>query len=84
MDVPFWFGHVVAWVCNCAPVDVELIFIEIRLEGAQRHGPDALRILRHLGGRGPLVFVDTALNANKYLHVVGLWCQEPELDGSVG
>ena len=65
--MPLWFGHVIARVRNFAPIEAELILVEIRLEGAQRHGPEAVRILRHLGGRGPLGFVDTALNANKDL-----------------
>ena len=73
VDMALWFGHVVARVSNCAPVDAEQVLVEIRLKGAQRDGPEAVRILRHLGGRVSLRLVDTALDANSDFHCISLW-----------
>ena len=74
IDMPLWFGYAVSGIRNCASVEAELILIETGLERAQRHRPETVGILRHLGGCGPLGFVDTALNADRDLHVVRLWC----------
>ena len=82
--MPLWFGHVVAWIGKHNPVDVELIFIQVRVEGTKCHGPEAVLLFCHLGDRGPLAFVDTALNANHDFHGVGLWSQQPERDVPVG
>ncbi len=83
IDMPLRFRHFVAWIGKHNAVDVELIFIQVRLEGAQRSGPEVVRLFCHIGDRGPLAFVDTALNANNDFDGVGLWSQQPERDAPV-
>ena len=82
--MPLWFGRVVAWIGKQNPVDVELIFIQVRVLGPQCHGPVVVLLFCHLGGRSSLGFVDTALKANYDFDGVGLWSQQPERDTLVG
>ena len=74
IDVSLWYGHAITGIGNCAPVEPKLVLVEIRLERTQCHSSKTISVLLHLRGRGPLGFVDTACNADKDLHVAGLWC----------
>jgi len=51
--MPLWFRHVGTWISYLKSIEAELILVEIRLKRAQRDGPETVRILGHLGARGP-------------------------------
>jgi hypothetical protein len=58
VDMPLWFGHVVARIRNCAPVDAKPVLVEIRLKGG-----DDTKVRKLSGSRAAAMLARSAIRA---------------------